>query len=77
MIKTVRHTIEVEVEVRVTGYTPDDPGVWGGPPERWVPPEMADVEYDVVDPETGKDVELPQAAERALYDLIMESMGED
>ncbi len=62
--------IEIPVKVRVTHYTPGDPGRLSGPPENCYPPEPEEIAFEVIG-------ELPSTASiensEEVYDMVLQA----
>jgi len=62
--------IEIPVKVRVTYYSPADPGRLSGPPEDCYPPEAAEIGFEIIGAETFVG-ELEQSEK--LCDMVLEA----
>jgi hypothetical protein len=64
--------VEVAVLVRVTAYTPGDPGRVSGPPEACYPPEAEEIEFEVIGMPSIDELENSEK----IYDMVLEAYTE-
>jgi len=65
--------VEFPVRVRVTHYTPADPGRVSGPPEACYPPEAEELHFEVIDALPSID-ELENSEK--IYDMVLAAYTE-
>ena len=64
--------VEFPVRIRVTHYTPGDPGRVSGPPEACYPPEAEEIEFEVIGMPSIDELENSEK----IYDMVLAAYTE-